>query len=223
MRPSLPPSQLTTGPLMDVIRLSWDQFPSNRPSFEQIARDIKKLRSGRSTPSLGAPSFDSPKPPPILAQWGAQDPYHPHHSPDILPLPLPSGGSSTGHQNSTFPVKSSRDVVGYRESALGLDIGNDEARSVSNVHAEQGRDGTGITRSSSISTDAPSSETYADIPDQDWRSTLASGFHFPLDPNTIAAKYQNERRYRMLLQHDYHTIRRVFIPIVSLLCNHPTY
>jgi hypothetical protein len=211
MRPSLPPSQLTTGPLMNVIRLSWDQLPSNRPSFEQIARDIKNLRAEWSTQSLGAPTFDSPKPPPILAQWEAQDPYHPHHSPDILPPPLPSGASSTGHQNSTFPVKSSRDVVGHRDTALGLDIGNDEARS--NVHAEQGRGGTGITRSSSISTDTPSSAAYADIPDQDWQSILASGFHSPLDPNTIAAKYQNERRYRMLLQHDYHTIRRVFIPL----------
>jgi len=53
MRPSLPPSYLTSGPLMDVIRSSWDYLPSNRPSFEQIARDIKKrnryqfLRSGR--------------------------------------------------------------------------------------------------------------------------------------------------------------------------------
>lgn len=218
MRPSLPPSQLVAGPLMNVIRLSWDQLPSNRPSFEQVAREIEKLRAERSAQSLSTPSFDSPKPSSILAQWGAQNPYHPHHSPDILPPPLPDGMSSTGHQNSTFTIKSSPDV-GHPGSALGLDIGNHE------VHAEQGREdfwGTGITRSSSISTDTTSSESYATIPDQNWQSILASGYHSPLDPNTVAAKYQNERRYRMLLQHDYHTIRKLFIQFVALLCNHPT-
>ena len=207
---------------MDVIRLSWDQIPPNRPSFDKIARDIKELRAERSTQNLSTPSSDSPKHPPILTQWGAQNPY-PHHSPDILPSPLPGSVSSAGHQNSAFPVKSSPDV-GHPGSALGLDIGNDEARSVSNVHAEQERGdfwGTRVTRSSSISTDTTSSETYASIPDQNWQSILASGFHSPLDPNTIAARYQNERRYRMLLQHDYHTIRRLFIPFVTLLHNHP--
>ena len=221
MRPSLPPSQLTSGPLMNVIRLSWDQIPSNRPSFEQIAREIKKLRAERSTQNLSTPSSDSPKHPPILTQWGAQNPYHPHHSPDILPPPLPGSVSSPGHQDTTFPVKSSPDV-GHPGSALGLDLGNDEARSVSDVHARGDSWGTRITRSSSISTDATSSETYASIPDQNWQSILASGFHSPLDPNTIAAKHQNERRYRMLLQHDYHTIRRLSIPFVALLHNHPT-
>jgi abelson tyrosine-protein kinase 1/abelson tyrosine-protein kinase 2 len=224
MRPSLPPSQLLAGPLMNVIRLSWDQLPSNRPSFEQIAREIKKLRAERGTQGLSTPFCDSPQPPSILDQWGAQDSYHHHHSPDILPLPLPSGGSSTGREDSTFPVNSSSDL-GYRGSALELDIGNDEARSESNVHAEQGREdfwGKGVTRSNSISTDTPSSEIYPDIPDQDWQGILASGFHTPPDPNTTTAKYQNERRYRMLLQHEYHTIRRVFIPIVALLCNQPT-
>ena len=224
MRPSLPPSQLTAGPLMNVIRLSWDQLPSNRPSFEQISREIKKLRAERSAQSLSTPPFDSPNHPPIFAQWGTPNPYHPHHSPDILPLPLPGGVSAAGPHDSTFPIKSSPDV-GHPESALGLDIGNDEAKSVSNVHAEQGRGdfwGTGMTRSNSISTDGTSSESYGSIPDQNWQSILASGFHSPLDPNTVAAKYQNERRYRMLLQHEYHTIRKIFIPLVSSLRNDPT-
>ena len=41
MRPSLPPSSLANDQLMNVIRASWDRVPSNRPSFEQIARELK--------------------------------------------------------------------------------------------------------------------------------------------------------------------------------------
>ncbi|KAF8268212.1 kinase-like domain-containing protein, partial [Lactarius quietus] len=48
-RPSLSPSNLVSGHLMDVIRASWDRVPSKRPPFEKIARDLKS--SGRG----GAP------------------------------------------------------------------------------------------------------------------------------------------------------------------------
>jgi hypothetical protein len=128
MRPSLPPSHLTSGPLMDTIRSSWDPLPSNRPSFEQIARDMKKLRAGRSAQSLHALVGDSPKPTPILDQWEAQNPYHhPHHrSPDILPQPLPDDESSTRSQDpTTFPFASNNGESGHSGSALGLEVGND--------------------------------------------------------------------------------------------------
>ncbi|KAH9008295.1 kinase-like domain-containing protein [Lactarius deliciosus] len=45
MRPSLPSSNLVNGQLMNVIRASWDTVPSNRPSFKQTARDLKKQRA----------------------------------------------------------------------------------------------------------------------------------------------------------------------------------
>ena len=50
MRPSLPPpSNLVNDQLMNVIRASWDRFPSNRPSFEQIACELKKQCAGRNS------------------------------------------------------------------------------------------------------------------------------------------------------------------------------
>ncbi|KAH8978454.1 kinase-like domain-containing protein [Lactarius hatsudake] len=45
MRPSLPPSNLVNGQLMNVIRASWDTVPSNRPSFKQTARELQKQRA----------------------------------------------------------------------------------------------------------------------------------------------------------------------------------
>jgi len=42
MRPELRPSNLVSGYLINLIHLSWDRVPSNRPSFETIARELKK-------------------------------------------------------------------------------------------------------------------------------------------------------------------------------------
>jgi abelson tyrosine-protein kinase 1 len=211
MRPSLPPSYLTSGPLMDVIRSSWDYLPSNRPSFEQIARDIKKLRTERSAPGP-IPSFDSPKPVPILAQWEAQGPYHPHHSPDILPQPIPDGTPPARSQDSITLLNGLNDAEGsHPGSALGLDIGNNEA---GYLPVEKGRTdpwGTVNTRSSSTSSETVPSE--ANLPDQ---TVLASGYLSPFDHDDMAAKCQHERRYRMLLQHDFNTIRGSSLPCLVL-------
>jgi abelson tyrosine-protein kinase 1 len=55
MRPSLPPpSNLVNDQLVSVIRASWDSFPSNRPSFEQISLELKKQRAGRNAHSINS-------------------------------------------------------------------------------------------------------------------------------------------------------------------------
>ena len=48
-RPSIPPFNLVSDLVMNFIRACWDQVPSNRPSFEQISRDVKRQRETRST------------------------------------------------------------------------------------------------------------------------------------------------------------------------------
>jgi len=56
MRPELPPSNLVSGHLINLIRLSWDRVPSKRPSFEIIARELKKQRTG-GAPIVSTPSI----------------------------------------------------------------------------------------------------------------------------------------------------------------------
>lgn len=170
---------------MDVIRSSWDFIPSRRPSFEKIARNIKRMRAECLNTF---PSSDSPKPVPLLDQWGVHHPYHPHHSPDILPQPLLI--SATPLMDNLHNVEDSATHPG---SALGLDIGPGAPDVLE----------TGHTRSSSSSSvTLVSSATTVNL------SVLASNYY----GDEIAAKGQDERRYRMLLQHDYHTIRASYTP-----------
>ena len=146
MRPPLPPSSFSYGPLMVIIRSSWDFVPSHRPLFEKVARDIKKMRAERLNTF---PSGDSPKPTPLLDQWGAQYPYRTHHSPDILPQPLPSSEPpATPPMDNLHNVEES---AVHRGSALGLDIGP----GVPDLSA------TGPTRSSSMSSDTLASSAKA--------------------------------------------------------------
>ncbi|KAI0295165.1 hypothetical protein B0F90DRAFT_1752414 [Multifurca ochricompacta] len=231
MRPSLPPSNLMSGPLMEIVRSSWDRIPSNRPTFQQIARDLKRQRAERSaTPNVNysPPAGDSPRPPTILAQWTSQSPYysHHHHSPDILPRPLPDDSSSgvlvnTLHAATTGAVGESGQGGGSSNqlgSGLQLDIGKD-AKVGWMPTLEEGEEGEyapslpllptagtatvarPVDSGSIISTHTLTSDS--SILDQ---STLPSGYLSPPDTDDTAAKYRDERRYRMLLQHEYHTI-----------------
>ena len=205
MRPSLPASSFISGPLITTIRSSWDFLPSHRPSFEQIARDIKKMRAERLNTF---PPGDSPKPPPLLDQWGTQNPYRPHQSPDILPQPLPESGSPATPLMSNF--HNAEESANHPGSGLGLDIGVP----VLNAPVEKERPNspaTGPTRSSSISSDTLTSS--ASIV----HASVLSGYVAPVDD--MAANYQDERRYRMLLQHDYHTSCGSFIPFMVSLCH----
>lgn len=186
MRPALPPSSFSYGPLMNIIRSSWDFIPTRRPSFEKIARDIKKMRAERLNTF---PPGDSPKPAPLLDQWGAQYPHRTHRSPDMLPQPLLNSEPPETPLMDNLHIAEESAV--YPGSVLGLDIGT----------------GAGPTRSSSISSDNPASSPSTVNP-----SAFASGYLEPVDE--IAVKYQDERRYRMLLQHDYHTIRGSYIPLL---------
>ena len=54
MRPSISPSDLVSDRLMNVIRVSWDRVPSNRPSFEHIVRELNKQRAARNAHSINS-------------------------------------------------------------------------------------------------------------------------------------------------------------------------
>ena len=168
--------------------------------FEDIMQDIKKQR--RSTQGFSTLAADSPKPLSILDQWSMQSQGPHHHSPDILPQPLPDGALPT---SSTTPTHASPAVVeGCRTgSALGLDIGSNGAKLVVHMPVGEGRTDSPVVGSATSTTmDTMTSEESAF-----YQSALSSGYLSALDPNDNATKYRDEQQYRMLLQHDYNTIR----------------
>ena len=190
---------------MNVIRTSWDRIPLNRPSFEKIVHDLKKQGSEWSFQSPNLSISDTPKTIPVVDEWDSQNPFHFHHSPDILPRPLPG--------EAEFDVSQSP------ASGLGLETGEDEVSSLLSV--EELNEVVPLSKlpaepvvSLSDSTNTMSSNTsFKFEPDL---SILASGYLSPPDPNDISAKYRDERRYRMLLQHEYHTIRGYPISILDI-------
>lgn len=187
---------------MNVIRASWDRVPSHRPSFEKIALELKKQRAEWSLPTFNSPSLDTPKMVSLVSEWDEQSPHFSHHSPDILPRPLPG---------DTEPVVS-QDLPALE---LGLlDIGEDETSSLSSVEelsevVPLSRPFTSPAVSMSTNTLTSNASIEPDL------SILASRYLSPPDPDDISAKYRNERRYRMLLQHEYHTIRGYLIPLLA--------
>ena len=190
---------------MNIIRASWDRIPSNRPSFEKIVHDLKKQGSEWSfqSPNLSIP--DTPKIIPVVDEWDSQNSFHFHHSPNILPRPLPGEAEFDVSQNAA--------------SGLGLETGEDEVSSLLSV--EELNEVVPLSKlpaepvvSLSDSTNTMSSNTsFKFEPDL---SILASGYLSPPDLNDISTKYRDERRYRMLLQHEYHTIRGYPISILHV-------
>ncbi len=177
---------------MDVIRASWDREPTNRPTFEAIARDLRKHRAERSTQSLYSPPADSPRSQPLVTEWVTH--HRLHHSPDILPSELP--GDVQGYVVDHDPPP----LLGPGPG-LGLDIGGDGADSLAS--AEEIRQAsrqntwstdTGTTASVEFDQSIIHASDYLSPPDPD-------------DPDDMATMHRDERRYRMLLQHEYFTIR----------------
>ena len=183
---------------MNVIRASWDRVPSNRPSFEKIARDLKKQRAEWSFQNRNSPKMVS-----LVDEWDAQNPHFLHRSPDILPRPLPGDAE----------LAITQDTPG---SGLGLDIGEDEVSSLSSV--EELGEVAPLSQPVATPIDSMSTNTLtSDASIEPDLSVLASGYLSPPDPDDISAKYRDERRYRMLLQHEYHTIRGYPFPFLTLI------
>ncbi|KAI0049057.1 hypothetical protein FA95DRAFT_1538888 [Auriscalpium vulgare] len=187
IRPSLPLTALSRTALGDIVHRCWDRNPQVRPSFEKIAQDIKRLRK-----ELGTSPIESPRPPSILLQWDQQDQQHHRPSPDMHPVGLPS----TSPKDDIVVGSSSTDAT-FRTAKSSLSPTGLELHTHDDVLAGAAVPGTPVRERS------PSLNTIT--PDASISSARGSGFQSPPPPDDVAASYINERRYRLLLQHEYHT------------------
>ncbi|KAI0317882.1 hypothetical protein OF83DRAFT_1171602 [Amylostereum chailletii] len=196
-RPNLPLIPLSGTSFSNTIHACWQRDPRMRPPFAQIARDIQVLRS-----EIGVVA-ESPRPPSLLSQWELEVPHRP--SPDLRPVALPNVSAV---QDDMVVGSASTDGT-FVTASSGLEA----ARRTSRGHGpEDDADVPLVTvrsRSSSLTTLRTGSSLLEDSGLEDSMllqgSLVSSGYLSPPDPDDLAAGFVNERRYRMLLQHDYHT------------------
>ena len=199
-------SKYVTQQLQDLVRACWDQDPAKRPSFADIVPLTKSIR--KATPFL-IENFSSPR---IseLPELGLEDPIK---SPDIRPIVLPIEEISCMQPYifpSFFPliyfITASR-----QPDDFGLADSDQRPHKETSVPTPEIRfpepvffSPTGSRQSSVLVSPLENSEGGSHgtpIPIQD---THAS----PPPENDIIAQIRNERRYRMILTHDYHPSRQ---------------
>ncbi|KAF9555212.1 hypothetical protein CPC08DRAFT_139849 [Agrocybe pediades] len=198
-RPPIPKhSRFNTPKLQDVLRGCWHANPDERVTFSKIARDLKLIRK-----TSGLAGFESPRLPAIE---DAPEPVS-SPSPDLRPRELPqyiqegqgslppddvlvtgsvTEGSQLSHQDGSTSEQS-RDPV-HRENTVARGIKMPEP-----VIFTPGPS----SRTSSIVASIHSEE-HINIVDYD------AGYESPPPIDTRIAEMKNERRYRMLLVHDFH-------------------
>ncbi|THH14319.1 hypothetical protein EW146_g5999 [Bondarzewia mesenterica] len=200
MRPSLPLFHLTGSQLKDIIHAAWDFNPAFRPSFRQISKDIEKLRI-----DTGSSILESPRPPKFLDQW-ADQPMRP--SPDMHPVPLPNSPTArddfiVGSVNSTNSSDATFEAAKGRLSPMhGLGLINPEEyiveEDISHASKFSARTSRSSTSLPNTMFDESTSESSLIV-----QPSIEYDSPPPLDERMV--QIRDERRYRMLLQHDYHT------------------
>ncbi|EIN05641.1 hypothetical protein PUNSTDRAFT_46534 [Punctularia strigosozonata HHB-11173 SS5] len=180
-RPPLPVLGPNSAELNALIRQCWDRNPSSRPGFAEIAKEIKRIRhrSGKA---------ESPVPPPIDLP---EEPHSHWPSPDPRPIELTDVDEDRVLAGSpdTWPAsfKTALSVPGEWTPTARTPAPS--------VHGDQSSDGQ---RRASESTDEPEDSRLPHS--HSWTDNLAS----PPPPTQSFAEARDERRYRMLLQHEFH-------------------
>ncbi|KAI0027345.1 hypothetical protein K488DRAFT_74612 [Vararia minispora EC-137] len=193
-RPNLP---LVTGPLYTILQAAWARDPRARPPFARIARELKVLRE-RS----GTVVAESPRRAPLSVVLDEE--AHRRHaaSPSMRPRELPEA-------QDDLVVRTSSSDDTYLAAESDFDSSTTTTASISGrstVHADDALDDLAgsvpsirTLRSSISSGSMP--DDIAPLED----SVSASEYLPPLEHTGRATSIMNERRYRLLLQHDFHT------------------
>ncbi|EPQ50917.1 hypothetical protein GLOTRDRAFT_66644 [Gloeophyllum trabeum ATCC 11539] len=201
MRPEFPHSKFTTKDVEKMIRACWDQEPRRRPTFTQVALDLRTIRVKSGSRDVDAP----------MTGWrlpSLEEDQSPQVTPEVRPSDLPPPESEPG---SSLPTTASyltaRDgssdssAPGHRRSQTT------PAVSTSTIQAQPGHSGQTATEGGgshwkdSVRTSSTRSSSLSEI---DFvPGTFDSGYVSPIPADEIVAETRNERRYRMLLQHEF--------------------
>ncbi|KAF7376375.1 Protein kinase domain-containing protein [Mycena sanguinolenta] len=226
-RPSIPPSRYNTPSLQELLRICWHKDPFVRPAFSKIVKDVKQLRKGFCGPSSHPEDIPSPR----IPEWQEADDeyaYTSRPSPDMHPIPLPRdspprstfpyfGGSSslsttansldTSFHTARDTSRSPHDSVASLSNSLihaSLSFKEDTVATPCTHMTEEvlftpSNRNSLIRASSSIPQLNPSEEDLSHL-------LLGSrdGHESPSPADDHMSELRNERRYRLLLSHEFH-------------------
>ncbi|KAF9523670.1 hypothetical protein CPB83DRAFT_862451 [Crepidotus variabilis] len=199
-RPPIPKhSRFNTPGLQDILRNCWNTKPDLRPQFSKIARDFRLLRK-----SFGQDLFESPRLPPIedLPEQTSSP------SPDMRPSDnLPS------FLRGLNPIP--QDILHGSTNPEAADLAHKGGLPTSDISHHESTVSTGEIRMPEqvIYTPGPSnsssrrSSVFVHHPEPDSGHIKVvdfDGYESPPPTDERAAAVKNERRYRLLLTHDYH-------------------
>ncbi|KAF7306038.1 Protein kinase domain-containing protein [Mycena chlorophos] len=212
-RPIVPPSRCYTPALQELLQACWSQDPFTRPPFSKVVREMKQLRKSfcGSTPSQDIPS------PRIMQEANEDELYMSRPSPDMHPIPLPNDAPSYrslaafpfGPSLSAVPVcqpirEASEDSMSdlshsFAHSSLSY---QEDTVATPRTHMTQ----VVFTPSKRGSTLLSSAIPHLNPSEEDLTNLLLNrvGNASPPPVDERMRKLRNERRYRLLLCHEFH-------------------
>ncbi|KAJ6521208.1 hypothetical protein DFH09DRAFT_223755 [Mycena vulgaris] len=211
-RPKIPPTRFNSPALQELLRVCWDEDPAVRPPFSKIVKEAKQLRKAAEVPFEGFDDLASPPISPRGPDWrevenaGAARP-----SPDMHPIPLPKtppmdvpsfpfSGRDASHEAASSS-DSYHTVSQSWPPAGGLVSHREDTVSSSGTDCEPVVY-TSSSRASSIFTPSTKSSSVDDL--TDLLLGDFTGYESPMPADERIAEIRNERRYRLLLAHDFH-------------------
>ncbi|KAK7455814.1 hypothetical protein VKT23_010848 [Stygiomarasmius scandens] len=224
-RPHIPQTRFTTSAMQDLLRACWASDPFDRPPFSKVAHDLKIMRrvAGANPEDVQSPRIPGwEEHERSLHQQQVSRP-----SPDMHPIPLPGSSprdmsslsSYSGQQQQQLPgtsppiseaasFRTARDLSQSPPFPSLLAGHREETVTTSRIQKPEPVTYT-PSETSSSDKDTDTSSIFTSTPSSsgdEGRNHLLEydGYDSPPPANDVIAEQRNERRYRLLLQHEFH-------------------
>ncbi|KAJ7217776.1 hypothetical protein GGX14DRAFT_550000 [Mycena pura] len=200
-RPCIPPSRFLTSALQGLLRVCWHKDPFVRPQFSKIVKDVKQLRKDFCGPVSNPQDIPSPR----IPQQIDDDMYMSRSSPDMHPIPLlgdldsrdatPANSLNTSYRNT------SRCSDDLSNSLIHASLSfKEDTVATPRTHMTEEVLFTPSKRNSTLPFSIPNPS------EEDLDNLLVNrdGNRSPPPGDERMAQLRNERRYRLLLSHEFH-------------------
>ncbi|KAJ6577758.1 hypothetical protein B0H19DRAFT_568412 [Mycena capillaripes] len=211
-RPKIPSTRFNTPALQELLGECWDKDPAVRPPFSKIVKETKQLRKAAELPLEGFDDLASPPVSPRGPDWReVENAASSRPSPDMRPVPLPKTPPmdvpsfpfpTGGSPEPPSSIDSFHTVSQSWPPPDGLFSHREDTVSSSGTDVPQPVVYTSSSRASSIFTPSTKSSSVDDL--TDFLLGDYAGYESPIPADERIAEIRNERRYRLLLVHDFH-------------------